>query len=103
MAVVVPVVEEALNGAAEGGKIAKYPAPNGGPVQDRELARHVVHPAGAGGREVEVETRMAAQPLLHLGVFVGGVVVQHQVDLAAGTAACHSRRRLRNATWRWRP
>jgi hypothetical protein len=32
---------------------------------------------------------MAAQPFLHLGVFVGGVVVQHQVDLAAGVAAGH--------------
>jgi hypothetical protein len=32
---------------------------------------------------------MAAQPFLHLRVFVGGVVVQHQVDLAAGVAARH--------------
>jgi hypothetical protein len=38
---------------------------------------------------MEVKARMAAQPFLHFGMFVGGVMVQHQVDLAAGIAACH--------------
>jgi hypothetical protein len=32
---------------------------------------------------------MAAPPSLHLGVFGGGLVVQHQVDQAAGVAARH--------------
>jgi hypothetical protein len=36
MAVVVPGVEEALNGGAEGGQIVKDAAPDSGPVQDRE-------------------------------------------------------------------
>lgn len=36
----------------------------------------------AGGREVQVETRVFFQPGPHLGRLVGGVVVEHDVDVA---------------------
>ena len=40
---------------------------------------------GAGGRgEVEDEARMTAEPAQHLGVLVGGVVVEDDVDQLAG-------------------
>ena len=41
-----------------------------------------VEPRGAGRREVHMETRVPFQPTLDLGVFVRGVVVGDQMDLA---------------------
>ena len=38
----------------------------------------------AGEREVEVKAGMSGQPSHHLGVFVGGVVVQNQVPINRG-------------------
>ncbi len=47
-----------------------------------------VHPGRRGRREMEREARMPAEPLDHLGVLVGGVVVQDHVDqLARGHLA----------------
>src|SRR5882757_798098 len=37
-----------------------------------------------GGGEVEDPARIACQPSQHLGVVVGGVVVEHRVDQLAG-------------------
>lgn len=47
-----------------------------------EEAFHQVHPGGAGGREVQPETRMLFEPGHDLGRLVGGVVVKHEMDVA---------------------
>jgi hypothetical protein len=57
--------------------------------QDRLLAQvpekplDQVHPGGAGGRKMQFETRMARQPALDDRMFMGGVVVQNDVDVLA--------------------
>jgi hypothetical protein len=47
-------------------------------------AFHQVEPRGAGRREVQMETRMTQQPTLDGRGFVGGVVVDDQVEREAG-------------------
>ena len=47
-----------------------------------------IQPRGRSRREVEGETRVAAEPLDHLGMLVGSVVVEDHVDqLARGDLA----------------
>ncbi len=46
-----------------------------------EEALDHVQPGTAGGREIDVESRMAVEPLFDLGVLVGRVVVHDHVDL----------------------
>ena len=49
----------------------------------RELGEEAfdgVQPRTGGGCEVEGPARVAGEPCLHLRVFVGGVVVEHDVD-----------------------
>ena len=43
-----------------------------------------VQPGSAGRRKVEMEPRMFRQPLLHFGMFVCGVVIQDQMQVAVG-------------------
>ncbi len=52
--------------------------------KDSEEALDGIEPARRGGREVERPSPMAAQPFDHLGVLVGGVVVEDGVDGLAG-------------------
>jgi len=47
-----------------------------------EEALHEVQPRRAGGREVQLEAGVLCQPGLHVGRLVGGVVVEHQMDIA---------------------
>ena len=52
-------------------------------ARDGEVAKktlHHVEPRGAGRCEVEMETRVFSQPLLHLGVFVRGVVIEDEMQ-----------------------
>ena len=49
-----------------------------------EEALDGVEPGGRGRREVEGEARMAAEPGADLGMLVGGVVVEDDVDDLAG-------------------
>ena len=44
-----------------------------------EPALHLIEPGRVGGREVKMKARPCRQPCAHLGVFVGGVVVENQV------------------------
>ena len=48
---------------------------------DAEPALDLVEPGGVGGREVQVVSGPAGEPVLDLGVAVGGVVVDDQVDV----------------------
>lgn len=47
-----------------------------------EEALDEVHPGRACGREMQLEAGMLLQPGLHLGRLVGGVVVEHEMDVA---------------------
>jgi len=53
------------------------------PGEDGEEALDGVEPAGGGGREVERLAGMSAQPFDHLGVLVGGVIVEDGVKRLA--------------------
>ena len=59
-------------------KDATADAPAG---ESREEGFHRVEPGRRGRREVEDPSRMAGQPSAHLGVFVGGVVVEDDMDV----------------------
>jgi len=85
----VPGVDEALDGILQVGHAAEHAAADGLAVDDREPGLHLVHPAGAGGREVEVHAGVLLQPLLDLRMFVGAVVVQHQMQGTAGITPDH--------------
>lgn len=41
-----------------------------------------IEPGRAGGREMQLEARVFLQPGLHLGGFVGGMIVEHDVGVA---------------------
>ena len=49
-----------------------------------EEAFDLVEPGGIGGREVNVPTRTAGEPSLDLGMLVGGVVVDDEMDVELG-------------------
>src|SRR6266850_357426 len=44
----------------------------------------LVEPGGVGGREVNVPTRTACKPSSDLGMLVGGVVVDNEMDVELG-------------------
>ena len=44
----------------------------------------LVEPGGIGGREVNVPTRTAGEPSLDVGMLVGGVVVDDEMDVELG-------------------
>jgi hypothetical protein len=49
-----------------------------------EEAFDLVEPGGVGGREVNVPTRTACEPSSDLGMLVGGVVVDDEMDVELG-------------------
>jgi hypothetical protein len=49
-----------------------------------EEAFDLVEPGGIGGREVNVTTRTAGEPSLDLGMLVGSVVVDDEMDVELG-------------------
>ena len=52
--------------------------------EQREPAFDLVEPGGAGRREVEVIARVAGEPGFDGWRFVGGVIVEHQMDVEIG-------------------
>ena len=52
--------------------------------EQREPAFDLVEPGGAGRREVEVVARVAGEPGFDRRRFVGGVIVEHQMDVEIG-------------------
>ena len=48
-----------------------------------EETLHHVEPRTAGRREVDVESRVTSQPLLHPGILMGSVVIRDEVDFLA--------------------
>ena len=53
-------------------------------ADEREPAFHLIEPARIGGREMEVEARMAGEPGLDPRMFVSGVVIGDQVRVKFG-------------------
>src|ERR1017187_8833349 len=45
---------------------------------------HPVQPRGTGGSEVQRKARVSSQPALHVGMFMGRVVVANQGQLPVG-------------------
>src|ERR1700686_495397 len=86
MAVHIPAVKKATDRLFESGHAAEDATLYGTTLEQREPSLHLIHPAGTGGREVEGEARTLCQPRIDERVFVGVVVVEHQVDLLGGIA-----------------
>ena len=63
------------------------------PGEPGEEALDGIQPGARGRREVERPARMLGEPSQHLGVFVGGVVVEDGVDQLAGLARTARRSR----------
>ena len=61
----------------------------------------LVHPGGVGGREVETHIGMTGKPQIALG-FMGGQVVEHDVELAIGIGGNQWFMKSRNSTRRRR-
>ena len=53
-------------------------------AQEPKPALDLIHPRRVRGREVQVVTRMTKKPSLDEWCLVGGIVVQHHVDLNTG-------------------
>ena len=81
---VVVLGDVAVDGGLQVDERAEDPALEPPPGERREEALHGVEPGCAGRGEVEGPARVADEPGAHLGVLVGGVVVDHGVDHLAG-------------------
>ena len=72
----------------------------------RHLGKKVLHriePGRRGWGEVKSPARMACQPGQHFRMFVGGVVVEDDVDrLVGGNLALDSVEEADESMWRWR-
>ena len=69
--------------------------------EQREPACNLVEPGGAGRREMKVIARVAGEPGFDRWRFVGGVIVEHQMDVEIGRHRLLDRaRKLWNSTAR---
>jgi hypothetical protein len=80
LGLVVVIDDEAVDGGLQIDDALEDAALEAALGEDGEESLDGVEPAGGGGREVERPARMPAQPFDHLGVLVGGVVVEDGVD-----------------------
>ena len=74
----------AVDGGLEVDERAEDPALEPASGEGREEALHGVEPGCAGGGEVEGPAGVADEPGAHLGVLVGGIVVDHGVNHLPG-------------------
>src|SRR5579862_2953381 len=77
LVVLVKIVVDDLDQGLEAGKDFRSNTAHG---EVSKEAFHHVEPRGARRGEVEYETRMFYQPGFHFGVFVGGVIVEDEVE-----------------------
>ena len=63
---------------------AKSAAPDSLTCDLGKPALDLIEPRGTGGREMDVIAGPYSQPLLHRGVFMRSVVVEHEMDLQRG-------------------
>ena len=74
----------ALDGGFQVGNGFEDAPPDTSSRDDGEKAFDRIKPGRRGGREVEDPSRVISQPLLHLGMLVGSVVIQDDVDDLTG-------------------
>src|SRR5262245_52064803 len=86
LGVLVPVRDEAMNGALKLPDRVEAPASDGLLGDEAEPALDEIEPRGAGRREVQVETGMLGKPRSNRRVLVRAVVVADEVDVAAAVA-----------------
>jgi hypothetical protein len=89
VAAIVPAVDEAANGAhqvLDGGEAA---AADGLARDDAKEDLHQVQPRARRRREVQRHPRVAGKPALDIGMLVGAVVVDHDVQFPLRVAAGH--------------
>src|SRR5262245_35417284 len=87
LGVLVPGCEPACDRGLQPAHAVEAAAPDGLTGNQGEPAFHQVEPGRPSGCEVQMETRMSGEPLLHRRVLVRPVVVADQVNLAARIAA----------------
>ena len=73
-------VDELSDGHDEFFGIVKHAAPQSILGKVAEEALHHVQPRTAGRREVDMKPGMTSEPSLHFRMFVGGIVVNDQVE-----------------------
>src|SRR3954468_4214354 len=73
-----------MDGADQVAHAAERAAPNAFAGDLGEPAFDLVEPRRTGGREVQTIARARGQPLLHLWMLVGSVIIEHQVDVQSG-------------------
>ena len=76
----VGLVKEAADGGLQIDDGSEHAAPEAPLGELGEEALHRVEPGAGCGREVEREALMPGQPGAHLGVLMGGVIVEDYVD-----------------------
>jgi hypothetical protein len=76
--------DEAVDFFDEVGGGLEGATPDGALGDEGEEAFDLVEPGGIGGREVNVPTRTAGEPGLDLGMLVGDVVVDDEMDAELG-------------------
>ena len=77
----VVVFEVVVNGGFEFGDGGEDTATNALLSDQTEEALDLIEPRGRGGGEVQVKAGVLGQPGLNVGVLVGGVVVEDQVEI----------------------
>ncbi len=87
LAAVVPGSDEAMDGLDKGVDTGEAATPDGLRGENTEPGLHLIHPGSGSGREVAREPGVLLEPDLDVGLLVGAVVVQHQVDFAVGVGA----------------
>ena len=81
---IVGLSEEAVDGGLQIDNRSEDAAFEAAPGQLGEEALDRIEPGGRGRGEMEDEPRMPAEPGAHLGVLVGRVIVEDDVDDLAG-------------------
>lgn len=59
----------------------KGSSPNGPLCNQVEPDLHLIEPRSIGGCIVNLVTGMSCQPALDLGMLMGGIVINHQMDI----------------------
>ena len=78
------MVEVVVDGCFEFGHRGENTAPDAVMSDQAEEALDLVEPRCRGRGEVQVKARVLVEPRRHLGVLMGGIVVEHEVEIEFG-------------------
>ena len=82
--IIIGLGDEAVNGCLEIDNGSEYPAFESALGEFGKETLDGVEPRAGGWREVEDESRVAGEPLTHLRMLVGGVIVEDDVHDLSG-------------------